>query len=343
MIADITDSLISDAIESSTPTKRKRGRPRKNQEETKKKKNKSSDINAVCKEVSLCSDDEIILHLPISMDDVKNLSNIISEGSESINSYRTEDNKSNISSKFTIGGISDSDTESSYDSDSEMLSKIKKLQDENKVLKKELETYKKIIEQNLNSGLLDIKASKMKVNFVNYINGEQFVDEKTDIACWWCTYNFDNVPCFLPEKYMDNTFHVFGCFCSYNCAAAYNIDIDDYRVADRFALLKKLYFCIFKQADEIYIAPPRLILIKFGGKLTIKNYRENSIKNTKEYRLLMPPLKTIVPVIEESFTDNSLVQQIKVAHSKNELVLKRNKKLPNTKTTLFDTLGIKES
>ena len=55
------------------------------------------------------------------------------------------------------------------------------------------------------------------------------LDRKTDICCWWCCHKCD-VPLSLPEKLYDDTFHVFGCFCSFNCAAAYNVNLNDYKI-----------------------------------------------------------------------------------------------------------------
>src|SRR5205807_878533 len=85
----------------------------------------------------------------------------------------------------------------------------------------------------------------------------------------------------LKEKYEDKKYHVYGCFCSYNCVAAYNMDIDDYKVWDRLSLIKKLYKDVFGNDKELAMAPPRQALIKFGGILTIEDFRKNSLKNEK--------------------------------------------------------------
>ena len=47
--------------------------------------------------------------------------------------------------------------------------------------------------------------------------------EATNIKCWWCTLSFDDVPCFIPKKMRNGKYHVFGCFCSFNSAMAYNL------------------------------------------------------------------------------------------------------------------------
>ena len=53
---------------------------------------------------------------------------------------------------------------------------------------------------------------------------------------------------FIPEKYINGKYHVFGNFCSFGCAFAYNDNsINDYRRQIRDSLLKKLYKDIFNK------------------------------------------------------------------------------------------------
>ena len=46
----------------------------------------------------------------------------------------------------------------------------------------------------------------------------------TNISCFWCTETFTCRPISLPIKFENNVFYVDGCFCSPECAAAYNFD-----------------------------------------------------------------------------------------------------------------------
>ena len=47
-------------------------------------------------------------------------------------------------------------------------------------------------------------------------------------ACFWCTYDFDNPSIFIPKYEINNSYFVYGCFCSLECACAHlmeeNID-----------------------------------------------------------------------------------------------------------------------
>ena len=58
-------------------------------------------------------------------------------------------------------------------------------------------------------------------------------------------------------------------FCSFNCAHAYNVSLDDHKVWERYALLTRLKNIISANTDfeckRIVCAPPRKMLKAFGG------------------------------------------------------------------------------
>ena len=140
----------------------------------------------------------------------------------------------------------------------------------------------------------------LKIPLIDYKNGNQIIPEKTNVCCWWCTYNFDTIPIYIPEIYHDNKYYVFGCFCSFNCAAAYNLNMNDYKIKDRNSLLMNMALYIYKKNinDKFIIAPNREILDKFGGPLSINEYRKNFKSCSKEYRLIIPPMSSIIPSVE---------------------------------------------
>lgn len=340
---------------SAKPIKRGRGRPRKNQIQTNNKSNKSNigtgtgtgtgtDGGIVLtttnqKEV----DDEIILHLPLSLKDIKkDISLKKSNDQENIQD-------TNI---FTINDIHSDSNGSCEINDAyiyDLKEKIKEQEKSIKNLLKELDEYKSLVSGNEDYGENDLnqvngtnnkKVTKMDIKLIDCKTGNPVIVEKTDIACWWCSYNFDNPPCFLPENYVNNTFYVFGCFCTFNCAITYNLNINDSSVWNRYSLLKKLYSLIYKTECNISLAPPREVFDKFGGILKYENYRKTCNKNMKEYRFIMPPMTSIIPLIEEGCTDNTKVN-ISLADINRRTSLRRTKPLPNTKNALFETFGIK--
>lgn len=346
------DKINNLLTSSNQPSKRGRGRPRKSQSVkieqkpvTVKKQEK-----IVLKDGGN-NDDEIILHLPISLKDISkdnnNSNNVFEDPKKGIIIPKQQD--TNI---FTINDIqSDSSGNSSncevndvyvYD----LKQKIKEQEKSIKQLTKELEECKSLVSENVIDGTNNRKVSKMNINLIDTTSGKQIIVDKTDIACWWCSYNFDSPPCFLPDNYINNTFHVFGCFCTFNCAAAYNLNINDASVWNRYSLLKKLYSIMCKKDDDtdtvISTAPPREVFDKFGGTLKYADYRKTCTKNIKEYRFIMPPMTSIVPLIEEGQSDKTKVS-ISLADINKKTSLRRTKPLPNTKNTLFETFGIKEN
>ena len=65
----------------------------------------------------------------------------------------------------------------------------------------------------------------------------------SNIKCFWCCHNFDNIPCALPYSYKDSVYYVYGNFCSPECAAAYNFDsgADDRDVGEIFFIESSLF------------------------------------------------------------------------------------------------------
>ena len=95
---------------------------------------------------------------------------------------------------------------------------------------------------------------------------EQFVESSktntwpnsTPIHCYWCCHQFQSRPCALPLLYEKDVYKVFGCFCSPECAAAYNFnDLQDTDLRwERYSLLNMLYKKVFSDSNiQIKLAP----------------------------------------------------------------------------------------
>lgn len=181
-------------------------------------------------------------------------------------------------------------------------------------------------------------------------------DNIKDVACWWCCHTFDTLPIGLPEKYYEKKFQVLGSFCSFNCAMAYDLSLNDHKMWDRISLLyhlrNKIFLNIYpnndiKILDDIIMAPPRCMLKMFGGKLDINEFREKSIILKKQYRNIIPPTITLTQQIEETTYNqdqNILLKQNKVKNLSNitsGLVLKRSKPIAS-KTSLYKMMNIQE-
>ena len=182
----------------------------------------------------------------------------------------------------------------------------------------------------LKDGLLECSISfnkkiyESEVKFCNK-NGNEW-PEKTDIACWWCCHQFDHIPLGIPEYINKKTFYLSGCYCSFNCMMAYNIDQNDYKLYDRQSNIYQLKNQIDPQGQmTIHPAGPRQTLKLFGGPFTIIEYRHNFFILNRECRYFMPPMVSIIGIIEEDSRD--ITGKIKMLKNDTQM-LRRKKPLP---------------
>lgn len=173
----------------------------------------------------------------------------------------------------------------------------------------------------------------------------------TSIHCYWCCHKFDNIPFGLPIKYSNNKFHVIGCFCSLECAKAYNCDskenIDE--ICERNNMISLLARRIGLK-HEIKSAPSKLGLLIFGGHMNIETFR-NFCKTSKLLNVNFPPMQTLKQQIEilnecdmsESKYIYSCNKSSIETGKKEKICLKRNKPVNNYEHTLDHTMNLKFS
>ena len=311
--------------------KKKRGRPKKTQQmltsipKFKIQEGEEEDLE----------EDEIILHLPISKAELMQ----INSGEYSIDDIVEKKNMSS-SIQDSDETTSDKDIPKPNDNYIKQLGLIvKKLKEENDELKKYL------------NDITPMYFTEVKIYPINLklfdVNQNKLIPTKTNICCWWCTYPFDNLPTYLPEKYSDCKFHVSGCFCSFNCAGAYNLSLNDDKIWERYSLLKLLYYMINKDNIssindiEINISGPKELLDKYGGPMKIEEYRKNSKILGREYHKLIPPFLPINFGFEEitnsKTNKNTNLSNLIYSTCKNDnIVVKRNKPLNNVVSRQID-------
>lgn len=172
--------------------------------------------------------------------------------------------------------------------------------------------------------------------------------QSTSNACYWCCHKFTTTPFGIPVKYTHNKFHVSGCFCSLECACAYNFDSHESldEKWERYNLINLLsrklcYKTIVKPA------PCRLSLKMFGGHLDIEEFR-SMFDSNKILMVNFPPMMTLTQQIEE--VNEADVQgeyrYIPIDHEriskyKEKLTLKRSKPVTNYKHTLDHMMNLK--
>ncbi len=315
-LSDSENNNIDD-IKHKLDTQKKRGRPRKNLFFD--KSSKSSEKKEITND-----EKDIILHLPVFLPKNKKTDDMSD----------VSDSENNESDEETVLSASDdcSEDDVNYKKLYETLLKETKKKDEIiknfskdiKLEKNDSDAFNSDIQKDLTKHLINMKL-------VDNNTGKIF-DQPSNVCCWWCTYNFDSSPCFIPEKFYEDKYYVFGCFCSFNCAASYNLNMNDYKVMERYALLKKLYSQNSDKRNKL--APPKEVLDKYGGIVSIENYRKNFLTCDKEYRINLPPLVALTHLIDEiTMEKNENNQRVSITNMK--------KKLPVVKNNLFSTMGIK--
>lgn len=124
-------------------------------------------------------------------------------------------------------------------------------------------------------------------------------------ACFWCTYDFDNPPIYIPKHFIKNSYHVYGCFCSPECSVAYLMEenIDSSSKFERYHLLNHIYSKIYDYKKNIKPAPnPYYMLEKYYGNLTIQQYRA-LLRNERLFLVVDKPLTRILPELHEDNDD----------------------------------------
>ena len=178
--------------------------------------------------------------------------------------------------------------------------------------------------------------------------------KSTPIHCFWCCHPFVTRPCALPLEYKDGTYSVYGCFCSPECAAAYNFNDfqDSEKQWERYALLNQLYRKAYGERNlKIKLAPPRQTLQIFGGPLNIKQFRNVNRSYDKTFVLNYPPLVSINVQQEQVAFDSSNyskkepsvfipIDQDRLSEASENLKLKRKKPVSESKNTLETCMNL---
>ena len=250
-----------------------------------------------------------------------NISNIVEE--KVIENIYSEDEKIILHLPITISEIN------SYDNDNNL----------NYFIKSELDIHKKTIEPII-SDYKSSENSETKIYLNNSINNinTHILNFNSNTKCWWCRNTFITPPIQLPEDYYNNTFFCIGHFCSYNCAIAYNLDLNDIITSKRISLINLLYYKTYSEFNNIISAPHWITLEEYGGTLSIKDFRENSINNTNEYLVLHPPIVSRQMQIEESYKQKKFKEPL--SDIENKYTIRRNKPINNKHLNLEITMGL---
>lgn len=130
-------------------------------------------------------------------------------------------------------------------------------------------------------------------------------------ACWNCTEHFENAPVGIPTIAMsdnyEDTYYLEGNFCSFNCAARHLFDTHNAADSQLFTIYEILNFIYNElsadikggEYEKIKLAPERICLKKFGGHLSLEEYRKNFMTKVN-YEVFRSPLIPALYHIQEN-------------------------------------------
>jgi len=174
----------------------------------------------------------------------------------------------------------------------------------------------------------------------NNLHINNISDKKS--ACFWCTYEFDNPPVYVPKHYIKETYSVYGCFCSPECATAYLMEenIDSSSKFERYYLLNHIYSKIYNYDKNIKPAPnPFYMLDKYYGNLTIQEYRA-LLRNERLFLIVDKPLTRILPELHED-NDDFIINNKIIPTNKYKIKKKIKKKNQNKNKIIKKKFKIK--
>ena len=200
-----------------------------------------------------------------------------------------------------------------------------------------IETHPKGLE----AGLCSTKELWKKLKHLEHnLHVNNITDKKS--ACFWCTHDFDNPPIYIPKFHIKDSYHVYGCFCSPECATAFLMEenLDSSTKFERYHLLNHIYSKIYDYTKNIKPAPnPYYMLNKYYGNLTIQEYR-SLLKNDRLFLIVDKPLTRILPELHED-NDDFIINN-KIIPSNHFQVKKKIQKKTQSKTNIVhENFGMK--
>jgi hypothetical protein len=185
----------------------------------------------------------------------------------------------------------------------------------------------------------DIKEVWKKLKILGHnLHINNISDKKS--ACFWCTYEFDNPPVYIPKYFIKDSYHVYGCFCSPECGTAYLMEenIDSSSKFERYHLINHLYSKIYDYKKNIKPAPnPYYMLEKYYGNLTIQEYR-SLLRNERLFLVVDKPLTRILPELHED-NDDFIINN-KIIPSNNFQFKKKLQKKQTKNNILSERFGL---
>lgn len=276
-----------------TQIKRKRGRPRKNVEKVESKEEEKREK----------PDENIVLFLALSDDESQDSGE---DNRFTVNDYNATSAK-NVTKTKIVDSLSDTESVESEDTFNNNRAKHMSV----KTLIEEVKKRDLIIAnlKNKNTGVTSAYSTSkpVQINYhcVNVANSDGvFSPQETDCKCWWCDESFDNLPAYIAQYFRNNTYYVFGNFCSFNCALKYNLRmLKDFKFNTRHTLTYNLCMKVTGDNNPVKLAGDRELLKSKGGQMSIERFRSGFSVVSPNMKMNMPPMIPLVHIVEEGRRD----------------------------------------
>jgi len=133
-------------------------------------------------------------------------------------------------------------------------------------------------------------------------------ERNKDILCWHCCYQFEGPGFRLPRFFdpSEKTYHVYGWFCSANCAKAYILEHSTFDRGYQMNVFVRMLREVYGIMTSITESPPRLALKQFGGPFDIQSFRTQS----NVCYIVTPPFVSYCMLIEEKQSESTVNDQM---------------------------------
>lgn len=122
--------------------------------------------------------------------------------------------------------------------------------------------------------------------------------QRTNVHCWHCAHGFDTPPIGIPVHKSDEApYELYGVFCSFACMKTFNATRPSHERAVSGQLIHEMLRDVYGVVDVVGKAPPKQMLQKFGGLMSIEEFRQSSA--TKTINIITPPLMAVKTFYEE--------------------------------------------
>lgn len=188
----------------------------------------------------------------------------------------------------------------------------------------------------------DIRDIWKKIKILEHKLHINSIDNKKS-ACFWDTCDFDNPPIYIPKHLINDTYQVYGCFCSPECAVAYLMEenIDSSIKFERYHLMNHIYSKVYDYNKNIKPAPnPYYMLEKYYGNLSIQEYR-SLLRNERLFLVVDKPLTRIMPELHED-NDDFIINN-KIIPSNTYQIKKKIQKKQTKTNILSERFGLTQS